>query len=274
MFRSLVQEKNETFIAFCNRVGKEAKHCQFTCDSEHCTAEKTAIRDQIVIGTINDEIREEALKKSWLLDSLKSEGMRIESASKSASTIAGDASLNRMGKYSIKSMKKKDEGGSKKVNCFFCGTEVEAKNIAEHSRKCPAKTATCGKCKKLGHVSKVCKSEAAIQEVSTEISDNEESSVYNVNIFRLQKREAERAELFNNDDFNVQLVINNHLDSVLADTGAKVSVCSLKQAKKWDLVDRMIPSKVRIKPYKSPVIPAVGESRCSVSFGKRSVPVV
>ena len=36
----------------------------------------------------------------------------------------------------------------------------------------------------------------------------------------------------------------------------------------------MIPSKVRIKPYKSPVIPAVGESRCSVSFGERSVPVV
>ena len=273
MFRSLVQEKNETFIAFCNRVGKEAKHCQFTCDSEQCTAEKTAIRDQIVIGTINDEIREEALKKSWPLDSLRSEGMRMESASKSASAIAGDASLNRMGKYSFKNMKKKDEGGSKKVNCFFCGTEVEAKNIAAHSRKCPAKSATCGKCKKVGHVSKVCKSEAAIQEVSTEVSDNEDSAVYNVNIFRLQKRETVQAEICN-DDFNVQLVINNHLDSVLADTGAKVSVCSLKQAKKWDLVDRMIPSKVRIKPYKSPVIPAVGESRCSVSFGERSVPVV
>ena len=88
----------------------------------------------------------------------------------------------------------------------------------------------------MGHVSKVCKSEAAVQEVSTEVSDSEDTSVYNVNIFRLQKREAERAEICNNDDFNVQLVINNHLDSVLADTGAKVSVCSLKQAKKWDLV--------------------------------------
>ena len=169
-------------------------------------------------------------------------------------------------------MKEKVEGGSKKLNCFFCGIEVEAKNIASHSKKCPAKTATCSKCKKFGHVSKVCRNEAAIQ--ISEIGDgDEESSVYNVNIFRLQKR-ADQAEICYKDDFNVQLVINNHLDSVLADTGAKVSVCSLKQAKKWNIIERMNESKVRIKPYKSTAIPVVGESRCSVSFGKRSVPVV
>jgi hypothetical protein len=141
--------KNETFISFCNRVAKEAKHCQFTCDSEQCTAEKTAVRDQIVIGTINDGIREEALKMSLVLDTLRSEGMRIESAAKAASTIAGDAALNRMGKYSYKNFKKKDEGGPKKVNCFYCGMEAERKNIASHSRQCPAKTATCMRCKKV-----------------------------------------------------------------------------------------------------------------------------
>ena len=152
--------------------------------------------------------------------------------------------------------------------------EAERKNIASHSRQCPAKTATCMRCKKVGHTSKVCKSDAVVQEVSVEHSDDEDSSVYNVNIFRLQKREPDPVNKCKQDDFNVQLVINNHLDSVLADTGAKVSVCSLKQAEKWSLVERMSPSKVRIKPYKSPVIPAIGESRCSVSFGERSVPVV
>ena len=30
-FRTLTQEKGEAFIAFCNKVEKESKHCQFQC---------------------------------------------------------------------------------------------------------------------------------------------------------------------------------------------------------------------------------------------------
>ena len=62
-FRALSQDKSETFISFCNRVEKEAKHCEFRCQSATCSAEKTAIRDQIVIGMISESIREEALKR-------------------------------------------------------------------------------------------------------------------------------------------------------------------------------------------------------------------
>ena len=39
----------------------ENKHCQFKCNDENCNAEETAVRGQILIGTINDEIRDEAL---------------------------------------------------------------------------------------------------------------------------------------------------------------------------------------------------------------------
>ena len=48
-FRSLFQKDDETFVAFCNRVSKEAKHCQFNCESGGCTAEEIAVRDQVVI---------------------------------------------------------------------------------------------------------------------------------------------------------------------------------------------------------------------------------
>ena len=53
-FRALAQEKSETFIAFCNRVEKEANHCSFNCTSDECTAALIAIRDQIIIGTHSD----------------------------------------------------------------------------------------------------------------------------------------------------------------------------------------------------------------------------
>ena len=53
------------FITFCNCVLLGAKHCNFTC-----TAEDTAVRDQIIIGLKRNDIRQEALKKSWDLDTL------------------------------------------------------------------------------------------------------------------------------------------------------------------------------------------------------------
>ena len=104
-FRQLIQGEEETLTAFCNRVETEAKHCQFNCESEHCTAEATAIRDQIVIGTVNNTVREEALLKSWDLKTLRKEGMQVESAQKSGAELAGD-SIRQVGKYSSKQNKK------------------------------------------------------------------------------------------------------------------------------------------------------------------------
>ena len=69
-FRSNIQKDGETFIAFCNRVLLEAKHCNFICTAESCTAKDTAVRDQIIIELKSNDIHQEALKKSWDLDTL------------------------------------------------------------------------------------------------------------------------------------------------------------------------------------------------------------
>ena len=74
--RCLHQEKTETFVAFCNRVEREAKHCQFNCSATGCNADITAIQDQIIIGMLDEHIREEALMKSWDLQSLRLNGMK------------------------------------------------------------------------------------------------------------------------------------------------------------------------------------------------------
>ena len=62
MFQSNLQKKDQPFVAFCNRAALEAKHCNFDCESPQCTAEETAVRDQIIIGLKDNEIRLEALK--------------------------------------------------------------------------------------------------------------------------------------------------------------------------------------------------------------------
>ena len=75
-------------------------------------------------------------------------------------------------------------------------------------------------------------------------------------------------------NLKVQVIINNSLDTVLADTGAHISVCGTIQAKKWNLLSMMVPSKVKIKAYKSNAIPVYGITTCAVTFGSSSIPVV
>ena len=230
------------------------------------------MRDQIIFGTSRDEIREEALRKAWDLDSLRKEGMRLESASKGASEIAGDARVNRLGKYSHKAAKR--SGGSKAIGCFYCGLKGPRQTILLHAKQCPAKSATCSRCNKAGHVDKAC-NEQPVRNVDPSIAKLTDpvttvtEDVYNVNLFRV-KDEAQSKDA---DHFKVDLLINNHLDKVLADTGAAISVCSVRTAKKWGLLDKMSSTRVQIKPYGSESISAIGASKCGVSFGDRTVPV-
>ena len=70
-FRSLTQHKDEIFPSFCNRVQKEAIYCKFKCDHNHCTADDIAIRNQILTKFRDNNIRQEALKKSWDLKQLR-----------------------------------------------------------------------------------------------------------------------------------------------------------------------------------------------------------
>ena len=68
-------------------------------------------------------------------------------------------------------------------------------------------------------------------------------------------------------------MVYGKLDTISVDTRAKVTVCGLKKAKELNLLDKMIKSNIKIKPYKSDPIPTVGASQCAVSFGSSSVPV-
>ena len=190
----------------------------------------------------------------------------MESAAKGALEIAGEgSSINRIGRYSMKGIKN-NTASTRKVNCYFCGMSVNSQDITKHARS------TNNNCGKTGHYTKVCKAEKSLQKIEKEESEEE---VYSVNLFCLCQGDSELDDAYaDEEDFKVQVIINNNLASALADTGAKVSVCSIKQARRWRLLGKTTDTKVKIKPYKSEVIPATGVFRCSVLFGTRSVPVL
>ena len=127
-FRSLTQLPSETFSAFSNRIEKEGKTCTFCeCDADAaCNASEMAIRDQIVVGTHNEKIREQALLKSWKLTELRTEGMKLESASRGEEKLSHSSSVNKVGKYSYKNRDNSNESKDRptpKTNkqCYRCG---------------------------------------------------------------------------------------------------------------------------------------------------------
>ena len=113
----------------------------------------------------------------------------------------------------------------------------------------------------MGHLPQVCKStplnrmEGDRHSDSPEdhnLKDDDENSAYNINIFRINTTKRVLPEyITKRKDFKSHVMVNNRLAKVTSDTGAKVSVCGTKQAKEWDLLSRMVPSKMTLKPYQS-----------------------
>ena len=182
-FHSVTQGSDEVFTAFCNRVDKEAKHCSFKCKYDDCSVEQTVIRDQIIIGTHNDKIRQDALKESWDLKTIRANGMHIESAEGGACELSKENDLNKIGKYSRKQRNTdKIQGGQiqaqqhgQSKTCYFCACQVTG-SIIQHVKFCKAKKSQCGSCGKMGHIEKACFSKNMNQiEEETEIRQQDEN---------------------------------------------------------------------------------------------------
>lgn len=197
-FRELSQRSNETFPAFCNRVEAEAKMCHFKCTSNDCTAETTAVRDQLIIGTNNIKIREEALMKSWQLKDLRIEGMKLESAARGEAEISGGVEVNKLGRYSYaninKQQKVKEQGAVKKfykeLRCFNCNEKFNCPPY-KHKEVCKARNVTCKICTRTGHFTQYCRSKPGdpVRFAETESSTNDtvhpSYPLWNANLFRV-----------------------------------------------------------------------------------------
>ena len=177
-FHKLCQHQNESFDAFVLRVKEEAKNCSFSCLSQDCTVKDILIRDQIIIGTSNNDIRKNALKEEWTLKDLVKKGRSLETAVLGAAEIKKEElpEVNRTkpGKYSKKKTNEKErapekdkkkrepskptyyprkcrccsssrcDGGKlcpgKKVECFACGIKGHYKGAEICKRKFKGKT--------------------------------------------------------------------------------------------------------------------------------------
>ena len=275
-FHRLRQDDMEAYDIFVNRVKQEASNCSFKCN-ENCTVQDTLIRDQIIIGTTDNEIRKKALGEQWQLTDLITKGRQMEAASVGSQQIKTEvkqeqASVARVkpGKYSRKNRKKKQcincsnkacKGGEncvahiESIECFDCHTIGHFKGAAA----CEGKKAAKSKDKSR----RVAKKKESDSDAFTDQSEDDDSHIHRVasakgihaaHIVGHVRRSQARCRRSGSNHpqkkrlrYEVPILIKEKVVDMYADTGADVSVMSHKLSKELELP--LVKTKMRIKPY-------------------------
>lgn len=297
-FHKLSQNSDESFDAFAIRVKREAVNCDFTCNAA-CKVRDIMIRDQIVIGTSDDEVRRHALKDQWDLAKLISQGRSLESATKSACiikkeevTYESNVNRTRPGKYSKRNVKNsrdhKERETSVKSNCYTCSSKT-----CKGKKSCPAYEMTCFLCNKKGHFrgAKACKNKTAGKsrrlESDTESSDTDDSTSSTPEQSSSESEEERRVKFFKNKRvtkirrmrrihkkriqpnrprYVVDVIIKEQEIEVFADTGADINIMSKKVAQGLELPIEK--TKMKIKPYGSKKLKCCGVYTGTVMYGE------
>ena len=304
-FHKLQQMQTESFDLFVNRVKHDAKNCQFSCENAACNIPDIMIRDQIIVGTCNDEIRRNALKNQWNLKDLVFHGRQIEAAEQGAVKITANkrepnnselnevARLSKPGRYSKKNRKYNNAEKSYVQQPTHKKCETCSSRTCPGKKKCPAYDYKCFDCQKKGHFrgSQKCKFTQKAQ--ARRVESNSESSDENVtesetpssgsdsedpvkDLNRIKKfskhvtkvrrvRQKVVRKISTKPRYQIEVVVNENVVPVFADTGADISVMSLKVAKQIKLP--LNKTKVKIRPYGSKPLKCVGYYEGTIMYG-------
>ena len=281
-FHAIKQEDGEAFDTFVNKVKHEAAACNFKCATAGCTVPDTMARDQIIIGTNSPDIQRNALKEQWNLKDLITNGRLIQAATIGTDRLNLETppQIGRVGKkggrFSKKAALRNRQDDNKRdtvtEKCQNCSS-----NNCRGGRKCWAYDKECFICKHPGHVkgAKACKGPSKGQsarrledtKLRKKESESEDSDSYDTarseasedesrhrgrnsakcKFVASVRRTVDKRQRVKKPRYQVEVVINEQVVNMFADTGADISVMSVKKAEEIGLA--LNKTKMKIRPY-------------------------
>ena len=300
-FNSLNQQHDEKIDTFINRIKEHARQCDFKCASNQCNVKDTLIRDRIIIGTHNRNIREDALEKEYPLPELEKQARKIEATETAAKqmTKPHQSSLNadlhkidtaehmspddndprvnalKPGHYSRRNRSQPPPPAHHKnpsVPCIGCGNQ-----FCRRDANCPARGQKCNGCGIVGHFRRCCKkmNQSRNRQQNGEQIHSITTDLHQSYITPYYRDEGEHQHYDpsyiytvatnNRQSKHVQLNISGQPTTFMIDSGAEVNVILQKHVPRNV---QLTPTKITLHPYASKPIFPIGEFVAPVSWGK------
>lgn len=276
VFRSRMQQPEETFDCFVTDLKLKAQSCDFG------ELRDSMVRDQIVYGIHDKRTRERLLRDSKLtLDEAERLCHASELALQHAKTfnetsvtaVHDGAKIAVVEKKMRKNMPQKSSKEDKVYSCKRCGGRHEP-------RQCPAYGKRCLKCNGKNHFAKQCLSKAKPKSVHV-VEETDLSETFFVGMVSLEdvksehnvSEDSERRSDYE-DTWIVSLPIQGTLVALRIDTGAQANLISMTEINAMKPKPKLIKRGVPLKDYNGKNIESSGQCRLKVTIKHKDYDVL
>lgn len=240
-FNSRNQQNGESFDSFLLDLKKLVKNCGYQ-------EKDRMIRDRIVIGINDDNLRKKFLEKSDLnltkciemarsaeLTNKRASDMQKHTAHTNVDAVGANSKHRnkKFGNNNNNNQKTSDSDNKSgnKINCKFC------KSVHEY-RKCPAFGKKCNNCSRLNHFSVAC-SARKIREINDRRSSSSSDDEININLLSSSNMLRKKIRWYE------KVRVNDCIIEFKLDTGADMNVLPYRMLKHM--------KNVKLEKYSGPV---------------------
>lgn len=222
-FRNRLQIEGEPADSFINDVFKLAESCDFK------TFKNEAVRDQIVFGLKDDNLREKLI--------LSDDKSMIAVINKIKIFQYHQKQFNEISSEKVHHIHKVKQHHERESKCSLCGKGPHDKT------KCPARNYTCYNCGVKGHSAYVCTSKKKKKEVNVveEGEQFEHESVVSCDSLNRYVK--------NRNVWHKKLLINDKIIIFKLDTGSQVNTISVKHFKSLGKAAKLSKCNLKLQGY-------------------------
>lgn len=260
VFRNRVQKESEPIEKYVTDLRLKSQSCNFgtLCDS--------MIRDQIVIGVLDNKVRMHLLKETDLTlekairicQASESAKAQIKTFSNEGEAVEVDAVQRGRPGTSAGKREPRKQPQPERGNCERCG-------LRHAPRQCPAFGKDCRKCGRKNHFAKCCSTKKKVQlvEKQSDTEDDEEMAFFVGAI--------EEEQTASKDEWIAHLDVNGTDIPLKLDTGAQVNILPITDFKRLKKKPKVRDKKINLRTYDDTPIPTKGVCRVTLTRNDQKV---